>query len=74
VLELAIMAVGAYCHNIGRCCKMIKINSKCSICNCSLPLKIMGHNAEPVAPGVCCVICNYTVVIPERLRMIEDAS
>ena len=34
----------------------------------------MGHNAEPVAPGVCCVICNYTVVIPERLRMIEDAS
>jgi hypothetical protein len=48
--------------------------SRCSICNCNLPLKVMGHNSEPVAPGVCCVICNYTIVIPERMRMIENAS
>jgi hypothetical protein len=27
-----------------------------------------GHNAEPVATGRCCSICNWTVVIPTRLN------
>jgi hypothetical protein len=27
-----------------------------------------GHNAEPVAPGRCCNVCNSTVVVPERIR------
>ena len=27
-----------------------------------------GENAEPVAEGRCCETCNWTVVIPARLR------
>lgn len=27
-----------------------------------------GNNADPVADGRCCDVCNVTVVIPTRLR------
>ena len=27
-----------------------------------------GHNARPVAEGQCCSDCNYSVVVPARLR------
>ena len=29
-----------------------------------------GHNAEPIADGQCCTICNSTMVIPERFARI----
>lgn len=27
-----------------------------------------GHNAYPVKSGRCCDVCNWAIVIPERLR------
>ena len=27
-----------------------------------------GHNGRPVAEGQCCSDCNYSVVVPARLR------
>lgn len=47
--------------------------TKCVFCKQGLPLAIMCHNAEPVSKGFCCIYCNYTIVVPERLRMIENA-
>ena len=29
-----------------------------------------GHNAQPVAEGRCCRVCNDTIVIPARLSMV----
>ena len=41
---------------------------KCVIC--SQPIREIDdkHNAMPVAHGICCNWCNYSRVIPERLR------
>ena len=33
-----------------------------------------GHNAEPLAEGRCCDICNATKVIPARLEAIRRAD
>jgi len=30
-----------------------------------------GFNAEPVKKGLCCQICNLTVVIPARMAIRE---
>jgi len=30
-----------------------------------------GHNAEPIAEGSCCDICNAEQVIPARMEAIE---
>ena len=38
---------------------------KCCICN-----NDYGHNAEPLAHGKCCDICNYKYVI--RARLLES--
>ncbi len=33
-----------------------------------------GHNAQPVKEGRCCDDCNYTVVIPARLRLVAESA
>jgi hypothetical protein len=30
-----------------------------------------GHNAEPIKNGRCCSTCNYTAVIPMRLKLLQ---
>ena len=45
---------------------------KCSICRGEIyPEPISGwdkgHNAEPINEGRCCVVCNDTVVLPQRI-------
>jgi len=57
---------------------------KCSICNNEIEKqrdetgKVYweeGHNAEPVVEnGRCCGRCNYTVVIPTRLGIINKSN
>jgi putative lipase involved disintegration of autophagic bodies len=52
---------------------------KCCICNKDIEVKRhpdtgeviwdQGNNADPVADGRCCDVCNSTEVIPARLRM-----
>ena len=38
---------------------------------CGQPLKEIGHNPQPLKRrGTCCSICNYTDVVPARLRAI----
>jgi len=39
---------------------------KCVIC--SNKIKGHGNNAEPYGNGICCDECNYTVVVPMRMR------
>lgn len=46
------------------------LNMKCSICKNEIEKingRDMGHNAQPVADGRCCDICNATIVIPHRI-------
>ena len=50
---------------IGLCMKGGMIKMKCVICG--QEIKGHGHNAEPIAKGKCCDICNTYVVIPTRL-------
>ena len=57
---------------------------KCIICeqdieaNAFDPRWVKGNNAEPVASGQCCDVCNDTKVVPARmmdyglLGMLED--
>ena len=41
----------------------------CCICNNEIPDE-WGHNPAPVKDaGRCCDTCNYTVVIPERIKL-----
>ena len=48
--------------------------NKCSICGEAIEIQRFGnghswsegHNAEPVASGSCCGVCNIAVVIPAR--------
>jgi hypothetical protein len=46
---------------------------KCCICGSEIMKEYngwdQGHNAEPVMNGRCCGPCNWTIVIPTRLRM-----
>jgi len=30
-----------------------------------------GNNAQPINNGVCCNYCNFTKVLPERMKQIE---
>lgn len=46
---------------------------KCSICKQEIYTD-RGHNAEPVAKGECCEMCNQTRVIPERLKQISTLN
>ncbi len=48
-------------------------NMKCVICSNEIEVNSVwseGHNAEPVKSGRCCGLCNETIVIPERLKLI----
>ena len=42
---------------------------KCKICNETFLGH--GHNAEPIANGRCCDVCNDTKVIPLRLDLMS---
>jgi len=42
---------------------------KCSICNNKIT--DFGNNAEPVNNKRCCDTCNFTHVIPARLKELE---
>ncbi len=33
-----------------------------------------GHNAEPLAQGRCCSVCNDTLVVPMRIQTFIDAA
>ena len=48
------------------------MKEKCVICG--KEIIGYGNNAEPVSKGRCCDVCNITVVIPERLRLIKQRS
>ena len=39
----------------------------CSICGEKIENE-WSHNAEPVNSGRCCIMCNYKVVLPARLK------
>ena len=53
---------------------------ECSICGEAIEIQRFGnghtwsegHNAEPVASGSCCGVCNIAVVIPTRIRAINQ--
>ena len=46
------------------------MEDNCVICKEEI-LDEWGHNPDPVKEdGRCCDICNFTVVIPERLKML----
>lgn len=46
-------------------------NKTCCICN--QPITGWGNNPWPVAKdGECCEHCNYTVVIPARLKKMKE--
>ena len=40
----------------------------CSICQ--LPYEGLGHDASPVSSGKCCETCNWSEVIPARIKAI----
>lgn len=42
---------------------------KCSICKNKLIG--FGNNAEPINNGKCCDACNFTKVIPARLKELK---
>lgn len=42
---------------------------KCSICKKEIE-EIESHNAEPINNGRCCDKCNFTKVVPERIKQI----
>jgi hypothetical protein len=48
--------------------------TKCVICGSEIMREWNGwdggHNAEPVKEGRCCAPCNYTIVVPTRIRMV----
>ena len=45
---------------------------KCKICNETFLGH--GHDAQPVANGRCCDVCNDTQVIPTRLNRVLEQS
>jgi len=45
--------------------------NKCVICNKRFEGK--GNNAEPVATGICCDMCNMSKVIPARLMLMANS-
>jgi hypothetical protein len=56
---------------------MIELHT-CSICGgpyCSICGGLytgFGNNAQPVAAGRCCDLCNAELVIPERLPLLRN--
>ena len=48
------------------------VNMKCKICNETIFGH--GHNAQPVANGRCCDVCQDTKVLPLRLDLMLNES
>ena len=52
-----------------------KINIECCICKKEILPDFngwgLGHNAEPIKEGRCCSNCNFSIVIPERIKNIQ---
>ena len=44
---------------------------KCCLCGKEIKGR-ESHNAEPLMSGRCCVDCNLTKVIPERIKLYKD--
>lgn len=48
----------------------------CIICGDPIPKDAKGwgggYNAEPIKDGRCCSKCNQTLVVPERLKRIQE--
>ena len=47
----------------------------CVICKDNIQIDAItkwssGNNAEPISSGRCCNTCNYTIVVPQRMRNI----
>jgi len=41
-------------------------------CFCGKEIKEReAHNAQPVKDGVCCLSCNNTIVVPERMELVK---
>lgn len=50
---------------------------KCCLCNKKIEAKgtwTQGHNAQPLAKGRCCALCNAIKVIPYRLDRIFNTE
>lgn len=45
------------------------MNKKC--CLCEQEYEGYGNNAQPLKTGFCCNSCNFTKVIPERIRLLK---
>lgn len=43
-------------------------------CICGKQIEGFGNNAEPIKEGVCCDECNIKVVIPERLKNMNNKN
>ena len=41
-------------------------------CICGRKFEGYGNNAEPVKEGLCCDSCNWRVVIPARLTLMNS--
>ena len=48
------------------------MNKICVLCNEKIDDNDMGHNAEPIKTGRCCIGCNTTKVIPARLKALTE--
>ena len=49
------------------------MDEKEKCCICSKEIEGMGNNLYPVrTEGRCCRYCNYTVVLPERIRLSKQ--
>lgn len=46
--------------------------SKCVICGHEIKDAYGGHNAQPVMKGRCCSQCNAEVVVPARIKAMEE--
>lgn len=57
---------------------MNQTQEKCCLCKGQLaePTEHWqgGHNAQPVADGRCCTVCNDTFVLPERFKRIAEKT
>ena len=51
---------------------MLKPTAMCVICG--EEYEGYGNNALPVKEGECCDQCNLKVVVPERVRQVEEDS
>ena len=51
---------------------------KCVLCECDILPDAhgwtQGHNAEPLAEGRCCSICNYGRGLPSRIFMVNGGA